>query len=255
MKIRFAFLAAAIMAAAPVARADDAAKAASAVQTKALDQPWVKDTALLNATIADVQKAGMKAVAQHTADLERALAGAKQSFEIAAAGGDKTTYALSDSPNRAVQDVMATATDKSRKPVTAAFNPYPGISFFLASYYDLSGKPEDALRVVDAGLALPGVDASSHRTELLVERATALGVLKRWPECLAAYDSALKVEGNLPAIQAYIQRGRGHALTQLGRTVDAKAAYAESARLVRNDPDAQRQLDYIRKSRDTPDKP
>jgi tetratricopeptide (TPR) repeat protein len=236
------------------AHADDTAPPA-ATQTVVWDQPWVKDNALLNATIADVQKGGMKAVAPHVAGLEQALAGAKHSFELAAVGDAKTTYALSDSPNAAVLDVTATATDKTKKSVTTAFNPYPGISFFLGSYYDLSGKPEDALRVVDAGLALPGADVSSHRTELLVERATALGALKRWQESLAAYDSALKVEGNVSAIQAYIQRGRGHALTQLGRMDDAKAAYAESVKLVENDPDARRQLDYIQKTRDAPDKP
>ena len=218
-------------------------------------QPWVKDNAVLNATIADIQKGGMKAIASHTADLEQALAGAKHSFEIAAAGDGKTTFELSDSPNASVRDVMATATDKTKKPVTAAFNPYPGITFFLASYYDISGKPADALRVVDAGLALPGADVSSHRTELLVERASALGALKRWQESLAAYDDALKVQGNVPAVEAYIQRGRGAMLAQLGRVGDSRAAYAESASLVKDDPDAQRQLDYIRKSREAPGNP
>jgi hypothetical protein len=36
---------------------------------------------------------------------------------------------------------------------------------------------------------------------------------------------------------------------------DSKAAYAESVSLVKDDPDAQRQFDYIRKSREAPDKP
>ena len=253
MKFRIALLAAGIVGSPFVACAADAPT--PSVQSAAPDQPWVKDKTLLDATITDVQKGGIKAVAPHAAELERALAGAKHSFELAAAGDDKSTYALSDDPNEAVQDVMATAMDKMTKPVTAAFNPYPGISFFLGSYYDGAGKPEDALRVVDAALALPGADASSHRTELLVERATALGALKRWQKSLGAYDNALKVDSNLPAIQAYIQRGRGMALAQLGRMDDAKAAYAESVKLVENDPDARRQLDYIQKLRDMPEKP
>lgn len=255
MKFRFVLLAAGVAPVSFVAYADDAPKAAPTVQIVAAEQPWVKDNALLDATIADVRQRGMKAVGPHAADLEQALAAAKHSFELAAAGDDKTTYALSDSPNAAVQDIMATATDKAKKSIVAAFNPYPGISFFLGSYYDGAGKPEDALRVVDVALALPGADASSHRTELLVERATALGALKRWQESLGAYDSALKVDGNLPAIQAYIQRGRGQTLARLGRMDEAKAAHGESVKLVEGDPDAQRQLEYIQKLRDTPRKP
>lgn len=248
MRFQIVLLAAAVAVVPLAVHADEAPKPPPATQTIAPDPPWVKDNALLDATIASVRKGGIKTLASRTAELERALAGAGHSLALAAAGDDKTTYALSDNPTASVHEIMAKAADKTRKPVTAAFNPYPGISFFLGSYYDAAGKPEDALRALDAGLALPGIEASSHRSDLLVERGAALSALKRWQDALAAYDDALKIESNTPAINAYIQRGRGMALAQMGRLKEAKVAYADSEKLISDDPEIRKQLEYIQRA-------
>jgi tetratricopeptide (TPR) repeat protein len=250
MKFRVALFAAGILAAPSLACAADAPNPPPATQAAAPGWPWENDNALLDATIKDVRKAGIAAVASHASDLEQALAGAVHSIELAAAGDGTTVYALSDNPTASIHEIMTTAADKTKKPVKAAFNPYPGISFFLGSYYDDAGKPQEALRALDAGLALPGIEESAHRSDLLVERGAALSALKRWQDALATYDAALTIESDTPAIKAYIQRGRGMALAQLGRMDDAKAAYGESLKLVSDDPEARKQLDYIRKLRE-----
>jgi tetratricopeptide (TPR) repeat protein len=129
-------------------------------------------------------------------------------------------------------------------------NPYPGIAFFLGCYYDQTGKPLDGLRVLTAGLDLPGTSSDAHVMDLLIERGAALVALKRWGEALASYQDALKLEGVAPGLRAYAYRGKGLALAGMGRTAESRAAYEEALKLTANDPDAQRDLEMIERLRD-----
>ena len=214
------------------------------------NRPWVKDNTTISETVADVHRSGMTAVGPHVADLEKALAGAKESMALAAAGDAKHMYLLLNDPGDAPTVEQQAAADSANKTLLADPNPYLEIAFFLASYYDLGKKPEDGLRVIDVALALPGSGTNPHRTDLVSKRAAELGALKRWPESLAAYDEALKDKELAIAVHAYLDRGRGMALYELGRKGEAKDAYLESLRLVANDPQAKKELEMIEQSQD-----
>jgi tetratricopeptide (TPR) repeat protein len=214
------------------------------------DHPWLADNKTINATLAEVQRQGMAGVGPHVADLEKALGGAKRSMEIAAAGDADHVYAFVADPGDPPPDAAKAAADTAKKKLIVEPNPYLEIAFFLASYYELDKKPADALRVLDVALALPGSDTNPHRTDLVSKRAAELGSLKRWPESLAAYDEALKDKDLAIAVRAYLNRGRGMALYELGRKGEAKDAYLESLRLVANDPQAKKELEMIEQAQD-----
>jgi len=211
----------------------------AAVQSKSAEHPWETDEALLQATIASVRQDGMKAVAAHADDLEAALAKARSVFELAAQSDDKADSAKG-----------ASAADKPKNVVIPEPNPYPGIGFFLGSYYDQSGKPRDGLRIIEATLDLPGTSADPHLADLLIERGAAYSALKQWNEALVSYEDALKIEGTAPGVRAYIYRGKGLVLVEMGRMAEGKVAYEEALKLTANDPAAQRDLDMIEQLRD-----
>ncbi len=209
--------------------------------------PWVKDSELAQTVADDVHAKGFDGVGAHVADMETALAGAKHAFEVARAGDKNGIYVLT---TEEMGPALAPVSPDPKRKAFTAFNPYIELSFFLGIYYDRHGKPEDALRVVDLGLSLPGTDKDEHRADLLIERGAALAALKRWPESLAAYDDALKVQTIDAALRAYVNRGRGMALYEMGRKQESKDAYLEALRLVANDKEAAQALDYIEKARD-----
>jgi tetratricopeptide (TPR) repeat protein len=222
------------------ARADDTATPAASAE-----HPWEKDQALLESTMAAIKTDGITAVAAHVAELEQALAGAKTTFYI-----DGTTYVLTDGAAEALIAMTMIASDKSGKSSkgVAVDNPYPGIALCLGSYYDEIGKSDEALRVLDAGLAssaVTGIEAGDHRPILLTERGAAFVALKRWPDALASYDEGLKIDDLDDGIHAHLLRGRGFALTELNRLDEAEAAYNESLKLDPGNERAMHELKYI----------
>ena len=237
MKMRFALL---------ISLLTSAAYAAA----PAPDYPWLADNKVINATVRDVHINGIPAVGPHVADLEKSLAGAKRALEIAAAGDAKTVIVLVPDQGDPAPDDVKKSAEAAKKRLIVEPNPYLEIAFFLASYYDLNRKPEDALRVIDTALALPGSETNPHRFDLLSKRGAELGNLKRWPEALAAYDEALKDKDTAVSVRAYMERGRGMALYELGRKAEAKEAYLEAIKLVGNDPQAKKELDYIEQNQD-----
>ena len=131
---------------------------------------------------------------------------------------------------------------------TVLQNPYQTISFYLGFYYDDVGKPSDALRVLDLGLKLspwPEMMIGTHVPNLLNERGVALNALKRYPEAIEDYDQALALKDSPATERARYFRGRGLALTEMGRLDDAEAAYREAITLVPDDARSQNELKYI----------
>ena len=218
------------------------------------ERPWEDAQAVITATEADAMKNGIRGIQPHAADLEAVLASADKAYRATtpAAG---PIYKFVDSQAEALEAMMAAATDKrpevaGRKAV-AVKNPYVLASFYLGTYYDEIGKPQDALRVLDAGLALPQVDpelaGGSHRPALISERGAALIAMKRMPEALADYDMGLKL-GGLPApYRGKLLRGRGYVLTELGRLDDAEQAYRDSLVADPNNQRAMAEMAYIGK--------
>ncbi len=225
----------------------------------AAEQPWVKAQAVLDATEADLAKGGIMTIGAHVSDLEQTLAEAPQA--IAAGHAETGTITvLTDGPTDTLIALSAAAADKNSawRQTVAVKDPYPPISLYLGSYYNEIGKPQEALRVLDAGLKLYGVrgvfGVGAHQPLLISERGVALASLKRWPDALAAYDEGLAIEGLEDRARARLYRGRGYALTELGRLDEAEQAYRDSLKLDPNNEIALGELDYIAKLRSGGDK-
>jgi tetratricopeptide (TPR) repeat protein len=242
MRFRSAFLSAGFVFLTSASFAADNSASTSAA-------PWVDDLALINQTRADVQARGIMALADHRERLEKALAGGKHSEELAAAARP-TSYVLTEGPADSLVAMMLAATDKPKDAtsVVAVEDPYPAISFYLASYYDEMGKPEEALRVLDLGLTfstLPDMDTGETRGLILVERGAALEALHRWQDVLQNEDRGLKMEDLDNHVKAAFYRGRGYALTELNQLDDAEAAYEQSLNLDPGNKLAEGELKYI----------
>jgi tetratricopeptide (TPR) repeat protein len=136
----------------------------------------------------------------------------------------------------------------------AIANPYPSASFYLGSYYNEIGKHADALRVLDIGLALPGPvpgmpAAADHLPFLINERGAALIATKQWPEALANFDKGLAIAPLADRPRALLLRGRGFALTELGRLDEAEKSYRDSLASEPNNARALGELNYIARIR------
>jgi len=242
MRVRSAFLSAGFALLTSAASAADNSASTSTT-------PWVDDLALINQTRADVQTRGILALADHREQLEKALVGGQHSAELAAAARP-TSYVLTDGPADSLVAMMLAATDKPKgaTSVVAVEDPYPAISFYLASYYDELGKPEEALGVLDLGLTfstLPDIDAGETRGLILVERGAALEALHRWQDVLQNEDRGLKMDDLDNHVKAAFYRGRGYALTELNQLDDAEAAYKQSLNLDPGNKLAEGELKYI----------
>jgi tetratricopeptide (TPR) repeat protein len=208
-------------------------------------QPWEADQALLKDTEGAVSNGGVSAVGPRVPQLEKALAGAQLTYTI----GD-TAYILTDGSAEALVAIAMVSENKSGGPkkAVAVDNPYPLIALYLGSYYDETGKFDDAVRVLDLGLsrsAGSGIDLGESRPLLLIERGEALGALKRWIDALADFDDGLKIDGMADKLRAHMYRGRGFVLTELGRLDDAEASYNESLKLEPDNATAEHELKYI----------
>ena len=201
-------------------------------------------TALASATFADQRSGGILAVKPHAVEIEWALASGRRAIDDAAAQGTILTDGREET-----LFAMASAAQEGKAAVAVA-NPYPFLALLLGSYYNELGRFEDAFRVLSLGLSLFGTGGSNHLgrhwAPLMYERGTALVGLKRLDEVLAVYDELLKAPALDNAMHARIHRGRGFALTELGRLPEAEAAYQKSLEIEPGNQRALRELDYIR---------
>ena len=230
-----------------VARADSAA----AVPQVATAMPrWQEAQALAIATQADLRKGGIVAIQAHVPDLEQSLAHADRSFASALSGND-TINVLADGEAEAAMAAANSAKipGAAGRKVVVVGNPYRVLTLWLAYYYNEVRKPADALRVPDAGLALPtavpGMAMGATLPALVSERGVALNALKRWPEALAAYDGGLTIANLKDTDRGRMLRGRGLALTELGRLDEAEKSYRDSLISDPNNALALRELNYI----------
>jgi len=213
----------------------------------AAEQPWVKAQNVVRATGNDLSRGGLQAVRPHVAELEQALSDGKPLFGMNASNPG---IVFSDGPTESL-GLLLIAGSMGRQ-VSAIANPYPAASFFLGSYYNEVGRFADALRVLDQGLvltAMPGSDLGETAPLILGERGAALNALKRYQASLDNFDRALKIKALKDDQRALMQRGRGFALTELGRLDEAEQAYRDSLKSEPNNPRAQNELTYIQRLR------
>ncbi len=180
-------------------------------------------------------------------DLEKALAGAKRSMEIAAAGDAGHVYVLLN----AVPTTRRPTQNRPQRPcrtqkLLADPSPISKSAFFpreLLRHEQRSPPTDCALSSVAAGRTLPGSDGQNpHRTDLISKRAAELGALKRWPEdrLLPMTKCSKDKDRSRQRFAPISIRGRGMALFELGRKTEAKDAYLEALKLVGNDPQAKK---------------
>jgi len=226
----------------------------AASQVRAGAEHWDRAGAIARATEADIAKGGLRAIRPHVADLEDALAHANDGYSAASASTNPV-YVLTDGPAEALAALLIAQKNNAAPGVQtiAIPNPYPIVSFFLGTYYNEVGMPEDALRVLEAGLALPtpimGSDMGQTRPVILSERGIALASLKRWEDSLESYDRGLAIRGLSNEQRGVLLRGRGFALIELGRLEDAEQAYRDSLMAEPNNPRARQELTYIERLR------
>jgi tetratricopeptide (TPR) repeat protein len=136
---------------------------------------------------------------------------------------------------------------------TALRTPYPLLRFCLGTYYNDLGRSEDALRTLDAGLALPTPlpDSDLGKTVplLIGERGAALDVLKRPQDALTNFDRGLKIKSLKAEQHALMLRGRGFALTELGQLDEAEQSYRDSLEVEPNHQPVMNEITYIQSLR------
>ncbi|MBI3444046.1 MAG: tetratricopeptide repeat protein [Magnetospirillum sp.] len=200
----------------------------------------------MDATLADIRTRGLRSARQHIPALERELSDAGAAYAVAEAPGE-TKYVLVDGMAETLGGLLKGAEEK-RKTI-AVKSPYPPISLVLASYYNEVNLPADALRVLDAGLALPqqigDAKLGMHLPLLVSERGVALGRLKRWPEALANYQTGLALPALMDRDRARMLRGRGVILVELKRLDEAEAAFNDSLKVEPKNSIAVNELRYI----------
>lgn len=209
----------------------------------AKEQPWAEDMSLLETAVSGIHANGVVSLASYVDDLERALARARDSEALAAKSGIVLTDGMADT----LIAMTLAGRDKPDNSVTAIRDPYPLIGFYLGSYYNEIHEPDEALRVLDAGLALEDETLGMGETlpALISERGAALNELKRFADSLANFDKGLALTGLKDADRARLYRGRGFALTELGRLDEAEEAYRKSLTCQPNHPGALNELQYI----------
>lgn len=223
-----------------------AAFAAAPVHAQQPAHPWEVDQRLFDEASSAVQNGGILALKPKLSDLEQALAGAPHAFEVAAKGEGDTHYVLTDGTTDTLGALLGATVDGGKGTTVAVNNPYLMIAFYLGSYYNEIGKPDEAARVLAAGLALPqNLGLGDSRPMLLVERGVALGQLKRWDEALASYDEGLADSSVEDDVRAYMLRGRGSMLIDLNRLDEAEASFRDFLKLAPDSAVAKNELQYI----------
>jgi len=114
-------------------------------------------------------------------------------------------------------------------------------SLLLGAYSDEMHRFEEGISWLDRGLAL-----QPREQQLVLEKATALGQLRRFDEQIALLQAELNDEfAALSIDKSRYQRNLGVALIDANRLDEAEAALRESIRLEPNNPRAENELRYV----------
>lgn len=194
------------------------------------------DADVVLATEADVQRSDLVSVRDHEADLRQVLAHMPQPFVRERTENGRIFYR----GDRAADCVRFALTLPPPHTLICEGNPYPSAAFYLGSYLNEVGQPDDALAVLDLG-RIAGPDSPV----LATERDASLMALHRWDEALAGADRGLSVVGLAPLDRARLLRNRGYALTELKRLDEAQAAYEDSLKLDPGNKLATNELTYL----------
>ncbi len=219
------------------------------------EHPWAVAATVLAAAQTDMNSSGILGMRDHVDEMEQALAGAKDAI-LATRPATGDIYVLTDGTADTLagmaEAAIAARQTGSTQNAIAVNNPYPMIALYLGSYYDEVGKPDEAVRVLDAGLAIYDMDGyipplGEHKPWLMLERSAAANSLKHFDETLDITAKGLAMTDLPDDVRAHFYRNRGFALTELGRLDDSEDAYRESLKLAPGNSTAENELAYIAK--------
>lgn len=214
---------------------------------QAVPHPWEGAQALIRIIEADIKTGGIKSVAGHAAEIQAAL-GAAQALPPGGVMDGDTRYVLVDGPAQVIAASLGPGVAKPGELIVlkSVATPYPRMGYYLGSYYNEVGRFDDALKALDTGLALDGVDPPGQFRPVLVgERGAALAGLKRWSDILTNNEEGLKLPDLPDRYKARLQRGRAFALVELNRLDEGQAAYEESLKVEPGNAIATQELQYI----------
>jgi tetratricopeptide (TPR) repeat protein len=211
------------------------------------EQPWQHAQVVLDAASRGARaQGGIRGIESQVPDLEKELTKAVPSLSPIGISDDEAIV-LTDGTAQVL--MLATIQkDTKFKTLTAIDDPYPVIGFYLGSYYNEIGDPENALRALNAGIAVSdtsGLGLGEHDPVLVSEKGAALNALKRFDDSLATYTVGLKFASDSDSDKARMYRGLGFALTELGRLDDAESAYRKSLLCEPGNAHAANELEYI----------
>jgi tetratricopeptide (TPR) repeat protein len=190
---------------------------------------------------ADAEDHGIAAITGHEAALRKVLADVPDPFVRERDEGGIVTYrgdSMADCAAFAATLRRAAAGGPTK--FVCRGNPFAAAAFYLGSYYNEIGKPDEALATLDRGLV-----AGPNATLLIAERNVALIALHRWDDVLAGAARGLAIANLSPKDRALMLRNRGFALTALNRLDEAQRAYEDSLLLVPDNALAKNELRYI----------
>src|SRR5262249_46331158 len=99
----------------------------------------------------NLSKGGLRALSPLVPDMEQALSAARACFP-STRNADGSLIILADGGPETMMAAVSMAAKSAKGSVQ--YNPFQQIALILGSYYNEVGKPEDALRTLDAGLLL-----------------------------------------------------------------------------------------------------
>jgi tetratricopeptide (TPR) repeat protein len=203
--------------------------------------PWIAAAQLAGDVEKDLEKSSVPDIRAHRQALEDALAEGAKIFPPPPAangavilltdGAAETRAALAGAPARAV----------------AVDNPYPRIGYYLASYYNNTGQPLEAIRVVGVAFKLTSGTQNLGGTlpDLYNEAGFAMEILKRWTDGLQLCRSGLTLSQADRKDRARLYHCSAYCLAELGRYGEAEDAYRQAIRLDPTDTAAPIELEFV----------
>jgi tetratricopeptide (TPR) repeat protein len=192
------------------------------------------------AAVADVDANGILSIGGHEAQLRKVLADMPQPYSRNGFAGGEPFY-RADNMAECLAHVAQMGKGKSGSTkISCKGNPFASAAFYLGSYLDEIGRPQDALAVLDQGLV-----SAPDAPRLIAERSAALVGMNRNADILANADHGLSIANLADEDRARFYRNRGYALTELGRLDEAEQAYHDCLKLVPDNAMAKNELIYI----------
>jgi tetratricopeptide (TPR) repeat protein len=203
------------------------------------------DQQIVESAMNDANTGGYSALARHLEALRGVLAHAPACYPEVERQGDKIIVRSDVDSSAVLALLVASAAQHENVSVVRGVNPYAYASLLLGAYSNEMRQFDEGVAWLDRGLAL-----QPHEQHLVLEKATALGQLRRFDEQVALLQGELDDPfASLSLDKARYERNLGIALIDANRLDDAEAALRESIRLQPNNPNAEHELEYIARLR------